>query len=166
MRRFLRRAATACVFALALVVGTVGSVSAAASRASAPTRVATDSYPCEDQQFGKHQGGSAVCRLFGTAESLSASVWVDIDPTRTNVYCGSVQTEGQDSLDDGCVHFGGESHSPWGFDSSYYVYHCSHIGYTFWGPVQTLRCDSGDQIHAEAWIQEYSDVAFSPYYTC
>jgi hypothetical protein len=132
-------------------------------------RAQTDAYPCEDQQFVEHTGSFQWFNHTGVQYKLSASLWADMDPTRTNVYCGSVQTEGKDQLTNGCITFQGQTNEqPSGsVVSTYSVFHCTATTYTFWGAVTAISCGSGSGLVAGAFVQQYpTDDILSQIYYC
>lgn len=155
------------VFGLTLLIATVAPTAAAHPLAS--RHVATDAYPCETTTFIEKTGAFQWFNPSGAQFKLQANLWVEVDPTRSNLYCGQVQTEGVDQLANGCVTFQGNTReSATGTNVSFYtVYHCTATTYTFWGSVSALTCPSGGGITSGAYVGEYpGDTMISQSFFC
>lgn len=155
--------------------GIFGSVAPIASAAPAqPAHPATvvralDAYPCETTTFLELESSAQTFVRLTEQETLQAALWVEVDPTRSNLYCGQVQAEGVDTLEAGCVTFEGavnEIYSPYADVSLFSVFHCTHTTYDLWGSVTALTCASGQKLVTPAYVKEYTDTVDSPLYTC
>jgi hypothetical protein len=150
---------------------------ASAHHASSSGGPLGDAYPCQQtawvtgvrsdvQQFSENSGLGVV------TFDLQAKLNVLIDPTRDGLFCDQIQTQGTDTLYQGCVTFKGGSYVSkytGAVFSEYSVLHCSALTYNLYGPKVSVTCETGHGYFmlAVAYTLEFSnDIATTTHWNC
>ena len=88
---------------------------------------------------------------------LQATLWVLVDYTYHNVYCGSVMAQGDDRLLNNCHNFEGYAASTASFNTTYGYwsqYHCTHKEYSIGGPIAHPACPRGYVLLADTGVTD------------
>jgi hypothetical protein len=88
---------------------------------------------------------------------LQATLWVLVDYTYHDVYCGSVMAQGDDRLLNNCHNFEGYAASTTSFNTTYGYwsqFHCTHTEYTIGGPIAHPTCPRGYVLVADTGVTD------------
>jgi hypothetical protein len=88
---------------------------------------------------------------------LQAKLWVLVDNTYHNVYCGTVLAEGDDHLLNNCHNFEGYVASTASFNTTYGYwsqFHCTHTEYSILGPFAHPACPRGYVLQADTGVTD------------
>jgi len=152
---------------LIVLVGTFGATGAASAAPHSTPRPYSDAYPCQQTAWISLY---AAPEGFFHDEALGPVLWVYVDPTRSNLYCGYVQMELRYTLYGyGCLHFETAAdliNSPWTEAAHFNIYHCTAGSYDDYSYSNAMTCNSGNHIVGVGYTQENTDTVDTPWYNC